>query len=149
MIKGKGYLKFSKSKNKIYVYLFGRLTGEEKKKNLFAFGRLENALENMYQIRESDRLPAELSELGFNFDDLDEWILALETRTTRNNKKINLPVIEERCFEDVTNYDLLGMSEKEVKSLNKDETFKMYSDLLEMIFGALAHIEELEEIEEG
>ena len=90
MIEGTGYLKFVKSRDHLYVYLHGRLEGEKLKKHLFPFGRLEVALENMYSIREANVLPEELVSMNFSFDDLDQWILTLETRITRNGKNIDV-----------------------------------------------------------
>lgn len=88
LVKGTGYLKFVKSKGHSYVYLHGRLSGEKSKKHLFSFGRIEAALENMYAIREFNLLPGELINMRFTFDDLDQWILTLETKVTRNGKSI-------------------------------------------------------------
>ncbi|MCI1820249.1 MULTISPECIES: hypothetical protein [Carnobacterium] len=90
MIEGTGYLKFVKSRDHLYVYLHGRLEGEKLKKHLFPFGRLEAALENMYSIRDSNVLPEELVSMNCSFDDLDQWILTLETRITRNGKNIDV-----------------------------------------------------------
>lgn len=57
---------------------------------MFPFGRLEAALENMYSIREANMLPEELVSMNFSFDDLNQWILTLETRITRNGKIIDV-----------------------------------------------------------
>lgn len=88
MIIGKGYLKFVKSRNKTYVYLHGRIKGDKCKKHLFAFGQIDDALENMYSMR--GHLSEELFSLGFGYDDLEEWILTLETRSTRTGKPIQI-----------------------------------------------------------
>ena len=90
VIEGTGYLKFVKSKGHLYIYLHGRLQGEKVKKHLFKFGRSECALENLYCMREANRLPNELAKMGFTFDDLDQWILTIETRVTPTGKKINI-----------------------------------------------------------
>ncbi|CCO11599.2 hypothetical protein BN424_2159 [Carnobacterium maltaromaticum LMA28] len=41
-------------------------------------------------MREANRLPNELAKMGFTFDDLDQWILTIETRVTPTGKKINI-----------------------------------------------------------
>ena len=88
MVVGKGYLKFVKSKGHVYVYLHGRLEGDASKKHLYAFGSTDVALEKMYTMR--NEFLKELSELGFGYDDLEEWILTLETRSTRRGKLIKI-----------------------------------------------------------
>lgn len=90
VIIGKGYLKFVKAKGKIYVYLFGRLENETQKSTLFKFGEINMARELMYQMRDDTKLPQCLQALGLDYDDLDEWILTLETRLTRTGKLVRM-----------------------------------------------------------
>lgn len=57
------------------------------KTNIFRFGRVEKAIENMYTWRDDfDKFPKELKDLGYDFDDLQDWILTLETNVTKTGK---------------------------------------------------------------
>lgn len=51
----KGFFVFSKKQGKTYVYLVRAIYKNQKKKNipLFSFGRLEDALNNMYDWRDN------------------------------------------------------------------------------------------------
>lgn len=51
---------------------------------------------------------------------------------------------DEPLFEDITNLDLLGLSENEILELDNDEVQLLYNNLVSMIYKALAEIEELE-----
>ncbi|MDF9504987.1 hypothetical protein P5808_27810 [Bacillus cereus] len=82
MIKKIGYLKFKKSKGNYYVYLVKsvRESGVKKDITLYKFGRLETALENMFEWRnEFELFPKELLEMGYTWEDLHEWVTTLET----------------------------------------------------------------------
>lgn len=67
-----GFLKFVLAKEKRYVYL---AVAETKNKRvntniLYKFGRLEKALENMYEMRDDfeDRFPSKLKEKGYDWE---------------------------------------------------------------------------------
>ncbi|PFZ07186.1 hypothetical protein COL60_19405 [Bacillus pseudomycoides] len=87
-----GFLTFNRSKGKIYVYLTKALRDNGKKKNitLYKFGRLDNALERMYAWRDDfeNKFPAELLNLGYDWNDLHDWILSLETGYSKKGRKL-------------------------------------------------------------
>lgn len=88
-----GYLSKNKSKGITYIYL--RKSEREKdlvkKKNLYSFGRMPQALEDMYTWREQpEKFPEKLKELGYNLEDLQEWILTLETKITSKGNPFNV-----------------------------------------------------------
>ena len=87
-----GFLTFNRSKGKIYVYLTKALRDNGKKKNitLYKFGRLDNALERMYVWRDDfeNKFPAELLNLGYDWNDLHDWILSLETGYSKKGRKL-------------------------------------------------------------
>ncbi|EOP32812.1 MULTISPECIES: hypothetical protein [Bacillus] len=87
----KGFFVFSKKHGRTYVYLVRATYKNQKKKNipLFSFGRLEDALNNMYDWRDNfDLFPVLLSELGYSWEDLHEWILTLETGYSKYGRKL-------------------------------------------------------------
>ena len=93
MAKKIGFLAKDKGKGNTYIYLrkSERVNKNGKsqvvKTNLFSFGRVDKALGNMYEWRDDfDKFPAELKELGYDFEDLMEWILTLETNVTKTGK---------------------------------------------------------------
>jgi hypothetical protein len=52
---------------------------------------MPGALENMYQLRENpESFPKELMAAGYNLDDLDEWILTIETQVTSSDRTFKL-----------------------------------------------------------
>ncbi|HEK9103649.1 TPA: hypothetical protein SUB30_005142 [Bacillus pseudomycoides] len=56
---------------------------------LYSFGHIENALNNMFDWRDDfDLFPDLLSELGFTWEDLREWILTLETGYSKYGRKL-------------------------------------------------------------
>jgi hypothetical protein len=88
-----GYLTRKKAKGQVYIYL--RKTFSEGNKirnqNIYSFGRMPGALESMYQLRENpDSFPEELLKAGYNLDDLDEWILTIETQVTSSGRSFKL-----------------------------------------------------------
>jgi hypothetical protein len=87
----KGFFVFSKKHGRTYVYLVRATYKNKTKKNipLFSFGRLEDALNNMYDWRNNfDIFPVLLSELGYSWEDLHEWILTLETGYSKYGRKL-------------------------------------------------------------
>ncbi|MEG0255903.1 MULTISPECIES: hypothetical protein [Lactobacillales] len=88
MIKGTGYLKKQNIRKWSYFSLFGTKEGKSEKEKLYYFGRYDKALKEMYEFRDTGKMPEELKSLGFTLEDLDHWILTLETRTTRRGKEI-------------------------------------------------------------
>lgn len=88
-----GYLTRKKAKDHTYIYL--RKTFQEggrvKNKNIYSFGRMPRALEEMYKLREEpENFPDELIKAGYNLDDLDEWIMTIETQITSSGRPFNL-----------------------------------------------------------
>ncbi|PGC14688.1 hypothetical protein COM08_24665 [Bacillus wiedmannii] len=87
-----GFLKFVLTKERRYVYL-----AVAKKKNkrvhthiVYRFGPLEKALEVMYVMRDDfDNLfPLELKEKGYDWDDINDWILSIETGYSKYGNKL-------------------------------------------------------------
>ncbi|KAB5636575.1 hypothetical protein E8M24_25025 [Bacillus thuringiensis] len=87
-----GFLTFNRSKEKLYVYLTKALRENGKKKNitLYKFGRMDIALENMYTWRDNfeSMFPKELLNMGYDWNDLHNWILSLETGYSNNGRKL-------------------------------------------------------------
>lgn len=87
-----GFLTFNRSKGKLYVYLTKALRENGKKKNitLYKFGRVDIALENMYVWRDDfeDKFPIELLDMGYDWSDLHNWILSLETGYSNKGRKL-------------------------------------------------------------
>lgn len=83
----KPYLKRVKSRNKDYLYVV--VNNHYRKQILYSFGRLEDSLRKMYGFVEDGKLPKSLVDLGFTLDDLDEWILTLQTGFNASGKKLN------------------------------------------------------------
>lgn len=88
MVKGTGYLKKLNKRRWSYFSLYGTKEGKREKEQLFYFGRYDRALKEMLHYRDAGKLPEQLLNLGFTLDDLDQWILTLETRVTRTGKEI-------------------------------------------------------------
>ncbi|MDY7965284.1 hypothetical protein [Bacillus thuringiensis] len=87
----KGFFVFSKKHGRTYVYLVRAIYKNQKKKNipLFSFGRLEDALNNLYDWREDfEQFPPILTDLGFTWEDLHDWILTLETGYSKYGRKL-------------------------------------------------------------
>ncbi|WP_324664704.1 hypothetical protein [Bacillus cereus] len=87
----KGFFVFSKKNGRTYVYLVRATYKHQKKKNipLFSFGRLEDALNNLYDWREDfEQFPSILTDLGFTWEDLNDWILTLETGYSKYGRKL-------------------------------------------------------------
>lgn len=88
-----GYLTRRKARGHTYIYL--KKSKREGKKikelNLYSFGKMPEAIERMYEIREKPEIfPDELKNLGFNLDHLDEWILTIETKTTSSGRPFDV-----------------------------------------------------------
>ncbi|WP_179885280.1 hypothetical protein [Bacillus cereus] len=92
MKKNIDFLTFNRSKEKLYVYLTKALRENGKKKNitLYKFGRMDIALENMYTWRDNFKsmFPKELLNMGYDWNDLHNWILSLETGYSNNGRKL-------------------------------------------------------------
>ena len=87
-----GYLARKCYSNKVYIYLRKsfRENGKTKNKTLYSFGVTEKALDQLKGIRSNpDLFPLELKRLNFNLDDVDEWILTLETKVTSTGREFN------------------------------------------------------------
>lgn len=93
-----GYLSKVKSKGKTYIYIrvserYKDDSGKSivRKRNIFSFGCMPKALDNMYYWRDNPEMfPDELKEMGYNLNDLYEWILTIETQITSTGKEFNL-----------------------------------------------------------
>ncbi|MGN4741363.1 hypothetical protein [Bacillus cereus group sp. MYBK227-1] len=87
-----GFLKFVLAKERRYVYL---VVAEKKNKKVhthivYGFGPLEKALETMYEMRDDfEKLfPLELKERGYDWEDINEWILSIETGYSKHGNKL-------------------------------------------------------------
>ncbi|MFB6732588.1 hypothetical protein ACFCVW_29730 [Bacillus mobilis] len=87
-----GFLKFVLAKEMRYVYL---AVAEKKNKRvnttiLYKFGRIEKALENMYEMRDNFEgcFPSELKEKGYDWEDINDWILSIETGYSKHGNKL-------------------------------------------------------------
>lgn len=87
-----GFLKFVLAKERRYVYL-----AVEEKKNkrvkthiVYRFGPLETALETMYGMRDDfeNCFPPELKDKGYDWEDLNDWILSIETGYSKYGNKL-------------------------------------------------------------
>lgn len=76
------YIERVRSKGRCYLYLKkydGRIMFGTKKKTLYRFGRLENALNEMkIWLEDMNCLPLALQELGCSEENLIEWINSIE-----------------------------------------------------------------------
>ncbi|PFN63924.1 hypothetical protein [Bacillus thuringiensis] len=87
-----GFLKFVLAKERRYVYL---AVAEKKNKRVhthivYGFGPLEKALETMYEMRDDfgNFFPLELKERGYDWEDINDWILSIETGYSKNGNKL-------------------------------------------------------------
>ena len=87
-----GFLKFVLAKERRYVYL-----AVAKKKNkrvhthiVYRFGPLEKVLETMYVMRDDfeNLFPLELKEKGYDWEDINDWILSIETGYSKHGNKL-------------------------------------------------------------
>lgn len=88
-----GHLTRKKSRGHIYIYLREsfRVGKKTTNKNIYSFGKMPGALEFLYTVRDNyDLFPKELLDKGYNYDDLDEWILTLETQVTGTGRDFTL-----------------------------------------------------------
>ncbi|PFV91616.1 hypothetical protein COL21_21605 [Bacillus thuringiensis] len=86
------FLKFVLAKERRYVYL---VVAEKKNKKVhthmvYRFGPLEKALETMYEMRgDFEKLfPLELKERGYDWEDINDWILSIETGYSKHGNKL-------------------------------------------------------------
>ncbi|QFQ28949.1 MULTISPECIES: hypothetical protein [Bacillus cereus group] len=87
-----GFLKFVLAKERRYVYL---VVAEKKNKKVhthvvYGFGPLEKALETMYEMRDDfeNLFPLELKERGYDWEDINDWILSIETGYSKQGNKL-------------------------------------------------------------
>jgi hypothetical protein len=87
-----GFLKFVLAKERRYVYL---AVAEKKNKRVkthivYRFGPLETALETMYGMRDDfeNCFPPELKDKGYDGEDLNDWILSIETGYSKYGNKL-------------------------------------------------------------
>lgn len=87
-----GFLKFVLAKERRYVYL---AVAEKKNKRVkthivYRFGPLETALETMYGMRDDfeNCFPPELKHKGYDWEDLNDWILSIETGYSKYGNKL-------------------------------------------------------------
>ncbi len=87
-----GFLKFVLAKERRYVYL---VVAEKKNKKVhthmvYRFGPLEKALETMYEMRgDFEKLfPLELKERGYDWEDINDWILSIEIGYSKHGNKL-------------------------------------------------------------
>ncbi|HHT7061267.1 TPA: hypothetical protein ACTZ5S_003665 [Bacillus cereus] len=87
-----GFLKFVLAKERRYVYL---AVAEKKNKRVkthivYRFGPLEKALETMYGMRDDfeNCFPLELKDKGYDWEDLNDWILSIETGYSKYGNKL-------------------------------------------------------------
>ncbi|WP_000084557.1 hypothetical protein, partial [Bacillus thuringiensis] len=87
-----GFLKFVLAKERRYVYL---AVAEKKNKRVhthivYGFGPLEKALETMYEMRDDfeNLFPLELKERGYDWEDINDWILSIETGYSKHGNKL-------------------------------------------------------------
>ncbi|KFM94853.1 hypothetical protein D0U04_21755 [Bacillus clarus] len=94
-----GFLKFVTSRKRVYVYLAKEIYIEKLNKRsvsktqiLYRFGNFDVALEKMFRWRENPEkeFPEEILKLGYNLDDLDDWIMTLETGYSKTGRKLTL-----------------------------------------------------------
>jgi hypothetical protein len=87
-----GFLKFVLAKERRYVYL---AVAEKKNKRVkthivYRFGPLETALETMYGMRDDfeNCFPPEEKDKGYDWEDLNDWILSIETGYSKYGNKL-------------------------------------------------------------
>lgn len=87
-----GFLKFVLAKERRYVYL---AVAEKKNKRVkthivYRFGPLEAALETIYGMRDDFEkcFPPELKDKGYDWEDLNDWILSIETGYSKYGNKL-------------------------------------------------------------
>jgi hypothetical protein len=87
-----GFLKFVLAKERRYVYL---AVAEKENKRVkthivYRFGPLETALETMYGMRDDfeNCFPPELKDKGYDWEDLNDWILSIETGYSKYGNKL-------------------------------------------------------------
>jgi hypothetical protein len=92
MSKQIGFLKFVKSKGNLYVYLVKAFREKNKTKNVIihGFGKMPQALENLYEWRDEFEglFPKKLIDAGYDWHDLQEWVLSLETGYSKSGRKL-------------------------------------------------------------
>ncbi|NRD81065.1 hypothetical protein HPT25_27620 [Bacillus sp. BRMEA1] len=98
MIQNKGFLKFVHSKGHLYVYLAKGIKENGKKKTIttFGFGKMPLALEKLYSWRNEyeTKFPQQLMDMGYNWNDLHDWILSIETGYSKTGRKLKIGGVE-------------------------------------------------------
>ncbi|MED1303810.1 MULTISPECIES: hypothetical protein [Bacillus] len=95
--KNSSFLKFVTSRGKLYVYLAKEIyirkeNGKNisKTKTLYGFGRYDIALERLYCWREDpETFPEELKGMNYNWFDINDWVLTLETGYSKTGRKLS------------------------------------------------------------
>ncbi|WP_017473866.1 hypothetical protein [Amphibacillus jilinensis] len=95
-----GFLSVSTSRGYKYVQLRRSVevgknekTGKRliKKIVLHTFGNYEKSLESMYGwLNNPETFPEKLIDLGYDLDDLQDWIMTLETKKTKTGKDFTI-----------------------------------------------------------
>ncbi|MEB8649476.1 hypothetical protein P4388_29200 [Bacillus thuringiensis] len=87
-----GFLKFVLAKERRYVYL---VVAEKKYKKVhthivYRFDPLEKALETKYEMRGDlkNLFPLELKERRYDWEDINDWILSIETGDSKHRNKL-------------------------------------------------------------
>ncbi|WP_242309385.1 hypothetical protein [Bacillus cereus group sp. BfR-BA-01524] len=87
-----GFLKFVLAKERRYVYL---VVAEKKNKKVhthmvYRFDPLEKSLETMYEMLGDfeNLFPLELKERGYDWEDINDWILSIETGYSKQGNKL-------------------------------------------------------------
>lgn len=80
------YLKRVNAKGIDYLYLVRRKG--KRKQYLFSLGHLNQSLPLLYSWREGEELPGVIKKFGFDYQDIQEWILTLETGYTKSAKRV-------------------------------------------------------------
>lgn len=66
-------------------------TRQIKKQVIYNFGNIEKAIDKFYYWRNKpEAFPYKLIELGYNLNDLDDWIMTIETGITKTGKTLKL-----------------------------------------------------------
>ena len=87
----KGFLKFVRAKGNLYVYLAKGVKENGKKKTItiFGFGKMPLALEKLYSWRnEYEMFPQELKDMGYDWNDIHDWVLSIETGDSKMGRKL-------------------------------------------------------------
>ncbi|MDR5047126.1 MULTISPECIES: hypothetical protein [Bacillus cereus group] len=86
-----GFLKFVLAKKRRYVYwVVAEKNKQVKTHIIYGFVPLEKALETMYRMRDDfeNCFPPELKDKGYDWEDLNDWILLIETGYSKYGNKL-------------------------------------------------------------